>query len=50
MDVSVMHGADCNTDHRILRAKVVVERRKYFRKDAAGTTVRRWGCGKAKVW
>ena len=24
LDVSVMRGADCNTDHRMLRAKLVV--------------------------
>ena len=24
MSVSVMRGADCNTDHRMLRAKLVV--------------------------
>ena len=34
LDVSVMRGADCNTDHRMLRTKVVVGRKKQFRRRA----------------
>ena len=42
LDVSVMHGADCNTDHRMLRAKLVVGRRRYFRRCSGGAGVKRW--------
>ena len=50
LDVSVMRGADCNTDHRLLRAKVVVVvgKKKSFSRDAAGTAVRRWDVSKLK--
>ena len=48
MDVSVMRGVECNTDHRMLRAKVVVEKKKSFSGDAAGTAVRRWDVSKLK--
>ena len=37
-----MRGADCNTDHRMVRAKVVVGKRKYFRSSTCGVGVRRW--------
>ena len=42
LDVSVMRGADCNTDHRLLRAKLTVGRSRSFRRDCAGASVRRW--------
>ena len=42
VDVSVMRGANCNTDHRMLRAKLVVGRKRALRRDRAGTGVRRW--------
>ena len=49
LDVSVMRGADCNTDHRLSRAKVVIGRKKLFRRrDATGTAVRRWNVMKLK--
>ena len=32
LDVSVMRGAYCNTDHRMLRVKVVVGKKKTFRR------------------
>ena len=32
---SVMRGADCNTDHRMLTAKVVVGKKKSFSGDVA---------------
>ena len=38
----------CNSDHRMLRDKVVVGKRKSFRRDAAGTAVRRWDVSKLK--
>ena len=41
LDVSVMRGADCNTDHRLLRAKLTVGRSRSFRRDCAGASVRR---------
>ena len=31
-----MRGADCNTDHRMLRAKLEVGRRRYFRRCSGG--------------
>ena len=48
LDVSVMRGADCNTDHKLLRVKVVVGKKKSFSRDAAGTAVRRWDVSKLK--
>ena len=42
LDVSVMRGADCNTDHRLLRAKLTVGRSRSFMRDCAGASVRRW--------
>ena len=46
LDVSVMREADCNTDHRMLRAKVVVGRKVYFRKKHNGAGVKRWDVAK----
>ena len=30
MDASVMHGAGCNSDHRLLRAKIIVGKKIYI--------------------
>ena len=43
LDVSVMRGADCNSDHRMLRAKIVVGGKKLFRRRVVPeVAVRRW--------
>ena len=47
LDVSVMRGADCNTDHRMLRAKIVVGGKKLFRRRVVA--VRRLDVAKLKV-
>ena len=36
-----MRGADCNKDHSMLRAMLVVGRRRYFRRCSGGTGVKR---------
>ena len=43
-----MQGADCNTDHKMLRAKVVVGRKVYFRKKHTGAGVKRWDVAKLR--
>jgi hypothetical protein len=47
LDVAVKRGADCNTDHRMLRVKVAFGK-KSFRKGVEGTVVRRWDLTKLK--
>ena len=43
----VMRGADCNTDHRLVRAKLVVGRSvRSFKKVCAGTRMKRWDVAK----
>ena len=37
-----MRGTDCNTDHRMLWAKLVVGRRRYFRRCSGGADAKRW--------
>ena len=45
----VCNARHYNTDHRMLRAKVMIGRKKLFRRrDAAGTAVRRWDVMKLK--
>ena len=39
LDVSVMRGAECNTDHQLLRMKLLVGRRKMFRKGRVGSCI-----------
>ena len=46
LGVSVMQGADCNTDHRMLRVKAVEGRKVYFRKKCTGAGVKRWDVAK----
>jgi hypothetical protein len=41
LNVAVKHGADCNTDHRMLKVKVAFGR-KSFRRSVEGIIVRRW--------
>jgi hypothetical protein len=43
LDVSVMCGADCNTDHRMLRAELVVGKKRWFREKHVGVGVLRGG-------
>ena len=40
-DVSVMRGANCNTDHQLVRAKVLVGKRCQYR-TLTGSVVKRW--------
>lgn len=47
LDVSITQGADCNIDHRRLRAKGG-DWKKSFRRNTAGTAVLRWGVTKLK--
>ena len=42
LDVSVMRGAGCNSDHRLLRAKFVVGSKRYFRRTQSEINVKRW--------
>ena len=35
--MSVMCGAGCNSDHRLLRAEILVGKKKYFRRPLAQT-------------
>ena len=37
-----MPGAVCNTDHQLLRAKITVGKKKYFRKACPGPIVKKW--------
>ena len=39
LDVSVMCGADCSKEHRMLRTKLVVGRRRYFRRCSGSASV-----------
>ena len=49
LDVSVMHCANCNTDHGMLRVKVVIKMMKTFRTtDVIQIGVRRWEVMKLK--
>ena len=49
LDVSMMQGAYCNTDHRMLRVKVVVGKKKLFRRtNAKERDVRRLDVTKLK--
>ena len=48
LDASVMRGAECNSDHRMLRVKLVVGRKKKYRKSCGGVGVRRWDVSKLK--
>jgi len=42
LDVSVMCGAVCNSDHQLLRAKVMIGKKKYFRKTCPGPIMKKW--------
>ena len=47
LDVCVMRGADCNTDHRLVRAKLVIGRSvRSFKKACAGPRMKRWDVAK----
>ena len=41
-----MLGADCNTDHRMLAAKLVVGMKKAFRKSHSRAVMKRWDVAK----
>ena len=40
--LSVMRGAICNTDHQLLRAKMMVGKKKCFRKACPGPIWKKW--------
>ena len=42
IDVSVMRGAECNTDHQLLRVKMVVGARRVFQRPWGGRSVKRY--------
>ena len=43
----VMWGADCNTDHRLVRAKLVVGKSvRSFKRTRGGTRMKRWDVAK----
>ena len=42
LDVSVMCGTDCNTDHQLLRVKLLVGRRNKFHKGRVGSRIRKF--------
>ena len=47
LDVCVMRGADCNTDHRLVRAKLVVGRSmRSFKRAHGGSRMKRWDVAK----
>ena len=46
MDVAVMRGAECNTDHRMVRMKMILGRKRAFRREPANVGVKRWDAGK----
>ena len=46
LDVSVMRGAECNSDHRMLRMKLAIGRRKRFGRKCDGVGVHRWDVSK----
>lgn len=48
LDVSVMRGADYNTDHRMLRVKLVIGKRREFRRECTGDGVKRWDVAKLR--
>ncbi len=37
-----MRGTDCNMDHRLVRMKLVVGRKRAFRRKRAGAGMKRW--------
>ena len=41
LDVSVICGADCNTDHKMLRAKLVIGRKSTYKMKCEGADVQR---------
>ena len=40
--MSVMHGTGCNSDHQLIRAKFVVGRKRYLRRNQSKVNVKRW--------
>ena len=42
LDLSVICGAGCNSDHRLLRAKCVVGSKRCFRRTQSEINVKRW--------
>ena len=46
LDVCVMQVAECNIDQRMVRAKLVVGRKRAFRRRHEGEVVKRWDIAK----
>ena len=46
LDVAVVRGADCNTDHRMVRMKMIVGRKRAYRKERVNAGVKRWDVAK----
>ena len=48
LDVSVMRRADCNTDHRMLRMKLIVGRKRFYKRKCKESSVGRWDAARLK--
>ena len=49
LDASVVHRAGCNSDHRLLRAKIIVGKKRYFRRIHSTSSVKRWEVSSLQV-
>ena len=43
-----MRGADCNTDHRMIRMKLIVGRKRFYKRKCKESSVRRWDVARLK--
>ena len=48
LDVSVTRGADCNTDHRMIRMKLIVGRKSFYKRRCKESSMRRWDVARCK--
>ena len=46
LNVAVVRGADCNTDHRMVRMKMIVGRNRAYGKERVNAGVKRWDVAK----